>query len=206
MSRRVDLSVAAGYSNGASVLQQSAQFDTYTGDVRSSVVLTRTLSAVTSNTSITSTILARAGCSPRAAAETVSQWDSSGPDAVDALTSQVNCVTRQKIYAGRHPRHRARTKVADRPATDRGTALGVLVFKRLPSRFRSETLIMVIPQRIPDTYVKPTVTGSVEDRLPTINDQILSRSRLERIINDFGLYKEQRATGLMEDVVQKMRS
>ncbi len=65
---------------------------------------------------------------------------------------------------------------------------------------------MVIPQRIPDTYVKPTVTGSVEDRLPTINDQILSRSRLERIINDFDLYKEQRATGLMEDVVQKMRT
>ena len=50
------------------------------------------------------------------------------------------------------------------------------------------------------------MTGSVEDRLPTINDQILSRSRLERIINDFGLYKEQRATGLMEDVVQKMRT
>ena len=87
-----------------------------------------------------------------------------------------------------------------------GTALGVLVFKRLPSRYRSETLIMVIPQRIPDSYVKPTVTGSVEDRLPTINDQILSRSRLERIINDFNLYKEQRATGLMEDVVQKMRT
>ncbi len=86
-----------------------------------------------------------------------------------------------------------------------GTAAGVLVFKRLPSKYRSETLIMVIPQRIPDTYVKPTVTGSVEDRLPTINDQIMSRSRLERIINDFDLYKPQRATGLMEDVVNRMR-
>jgi polysaccharide chain length determinant protein (PEP-CTERM system associated) len=86
-----------------------------------------------------------------------------------------------------------------------GTAAGVVVFKRLPSKYRSETLIMVIPQRIPDTYVKPTVTGSVEDRLPTINDQILSRSRLERIINDFDLYQEQRTTGLMEDVVQRMR-
>jgi polysaccharide chain length determinant protein (PEP-CTERM system associated) len=87
-----------------------------------------------------------------------------------------------------------------------GTAAGIVVFKRLPSRYQSETLIMVIPQRIPDTYVKPTVIGSVEDRLPTINDQILSRSRLERIINDFDLYKEQRKTGLMEDVVQRMRT
>lgn len=86
-----------------------------------------------------------------------------------------------------------------------GLGAGVVVFKRLPSQYKSETLIMVIPQRIPDSYVKPTVTGSVEDRLPTISDQILSRSRLERIISDFSLYQEQRATGLMEDVVQRMR-
>lgn len=86
-----------------------------------------------------------------------------------------------------------------------GLAGGLFVFKRLPSQYRSETLIMVIPQRIPDSYVKPTVTGSVEDRLLTISDQILSRSRLERIISDFNLYPEQRATGLMEDVVQRMR-
>lgn len=86
-----------------------------------------------------------------------------------------------------------------------GLAGGIVLFKRLPSKYQSTTLIMVIPQRIPDIYVKPTVTGSVEDRLPTINDQILSRSRLERIINDFDLYTQQRETGLMEDVVQRMR-
>ena len=27
-----------------------------------------------------------------------------------------------------------------------------------PARYRSETLIMVVPQRVPDNYVKPTVT------------------------------------------------
>lgn len=86
-----------------------------------------------------------------------------------------------------------------------GLAGGLFVFKQLPSQYRSETLIMVIPQRIPDSYVKLTVTGSVADRLLTISDQILSRSRLERIINDLNLYQEQRATGLMEDVVQGMR-
>jgi polysaccharide chain length determinant protein (PEP-CTERM system associated) len=79
-----------------------------------------------------------------------------------------------------------------------------MVFKRLPSKYRSETLIMVIPQRIPDSYVKATVSGSIEDRLPTISDQILSRSRLERVVNDFDLYKDQRATGLMEDIVRRM--
>jgi polysaccharide chain length determinant protein (PEP-CTERM system associated) len=71
--------------------------------------------------------------------------------------------------------------------------------------YKSETLIMVVPQRIPDSYVKSTVTAKVEDRLPSISDQILSRSRLERIITDLNLYPAQRAHGVMEDVVQRMR-
>jgi polysaccharide chain length determinant protein (PEP-CTERM system associated) len=87
-----------------------------------------------------------------------------------------------------------------------GTIAGGVLYKTVPSQYRSETLIMVIPQRVPETYVTPTITGSIEDRLPSINDQILSRSRLERIINDLDLYKEQRATGVMEDVVSRMRS
>jgi polysaccharide chain length determinant protein (PEP-CTERM system associated) len=87
-----------------------------------------------------------------------------------------------------------------------GTVAGILVYQRIPERYRSETLIMVIPQRIPDSYVKSTVTAPVEDRLASINDQILSRSRLERIIIDFDLYRDARATGVMEDVVQLMRT
>jgi uncharacterized protein involved in exopolysaccharide biosynthesis len=84
------------------------------------------------------------------------------------------------------------------------TAAGVVVYRHLPVRYRSETLIMVIPQRVPDNYVKPTVSMTVEDRLRSITEQILSRSNLERIIRDFDLYKEERATGIMEDVVQRM--
>lgn len=75
----------------------------------------------------------------------------------------------------------------------------------VPELYRSETLIMVIPQRIPDSYVKSTVTAKVEDRLPSISEQILSRSRLERTIVDFDLYQELRARGIMEDVVNRMR-
>jgi protein tyrosine kinase modulator len=87
-----------------------------------------------------------------------------------------------------------------------GLVAGVVVFRHIPKRYRSETLIMVVPQRIPDSYVKSTITAPVEDRLTSINDQILSRSRLERIINDFDLYRHGRATGIMEDIVQRMRS
>lgn len=86
-----------------------------------------------------------------------------------------------------------------------GLGVAPLISKAVPQLYRSETLIMVIPQRVPDSYVKSTVTAKMEDRLPSISNLILSRSRLERIINDFSLYPEQRAHGIMEDVVQRLR-
>ena len=43
------------------------------------------------------------------------------------------------------------------------------------------------------------------DRIQTITQQIMSRTRLEAIIVDLNLYEEQRRTGLMEDVVERMR-
>jgi uncharacterized protein involved in exopolysaccharide biosynthesis len=88
-----------------------------------------------------------------------------------------------------------------------GLAIGVFVFRMIPERYQSETLIMVVPQRVPNEYVKATVTASIESRLSSISDQILSRSRLERIINDLDLYKRARTNGtIMEDVVRGMRA
>ena len=86
-----------------------------------------------------------------------------------------------------------------------GLAAAPFVAKQVPPVYKSETLIMVIPQRVPDSYVKSTVTATVEDRLPSISDQILSRSRLERVISDFGLYEEVLQKAPMEDVVRQMR-
>jgi uncharacterized protein involved in exopolysaccharide biosynthesis len=87
-----------------------------------------------------------------------------------------------------------------------GVAASVAVARRIAPMYRSETLIMVVPQRIPDTYVKPTVSQKPEERLSSISDQILSRSRLEPIITDLNLYPELRTRGIMEDIVQRMRN
>jgi polysaccharide chain length determinant protein (PEP-CTERM system associated) len=87
-----------------------------------------------------------------------------------------------------------------------GVAGSVAVARKIAPVYRSETLIMVVPQRIPDTYVKPTVSQTPEERMSSISDQILSRSRLEPIITDLNLYPELRARGIMEDVVHRMRN
>jgi polysaccharide chain length determinant protein (PEP-CTERM system associated) len=86
-----------------------------------------------------------------------------------------------------------------------GIACAPLLARLAPARYRSETLIMVVPQQVPDSYVKATVTQSVADRLPSITDQILSRSRLERIVQEMNLYVSERAREVMEDVVARMR-
>ena len=83
---------------------------------------------------------------------------------------------------------------------------GALVYSlQQPKWYRSETLILVVPQRIPESYVRSTVTAPIEGRLRSISEQILSRSRLEQVIKDFGLYVRQRELLPMEDVVEGMR-
>ena len=75
----------------------------------------------------------------------------------------------------------------------------------LTNKYRAETLILVVPQRVPESYVKATVTARIEDRLQSISQQILSRPRLEQVIKDFDLYPAQRQSGVMEDVIERMR-
>jgi len=85
------------------------------------------------------------------------------------------------------------------------SAATALIVHALPDRYRSETVILVVPQRVPEEYVRSTVTTRIEDRLQSLVQQILSRSRLERIIQDFDLYADERRTGIMEDIVETMR-
>ncbi|HUE86399.1 MAG TPA: Wzz/FepE/Etk N-terminal domain-containing protein [Vicinamibacterales bacterium] len=86
--------------------------------------------------------------------------------------------------------------------------IGAAVFawsSTLPNRYRSTATILVVPQRVPEAYVRAAVTASVTERLQTISQQILSRTRLERVIEDFNLYQEERKTMILEDVVELMR-
>ena len=63
------------------------------------------------------------------------------------------------------------------------------VYKYLPKVYKATTLILVQPQRVPDSYVRPT-TDSVSSRLSTIDQEILSRTRLEKVIQELNLYPD----------------
>ncbi len=80
------------------------------------------------------------------------------------------------------------------------------IAQSLPNRYRAQTSVLVIPQRVPESFVRPTVTTDITERLQMISQQILSRTRLERIVQEFNLYARERQTMIMEDVIQRMRN
>jgi polysaccharide chain length determinant protein (PEP-CTERM system associated) len=74
-----------------------------------------------------------------------------------------------------------------------------------PKEYRVSTLILVTPQKVPVDYVRPTVTSTIEDRLQSIGQDILSRTRLERIIAEFKLYAEEAKSLTLEEIVELLR-
>jgi polysaccharide chain length determinant protein (PEP-CTERM system associated) len=76
---------------------------------------------------------------------------------------------------------------------------------RLPNQYRSTAVIEVTPQRVPSDYVQATVTSSPTERLASLREQVMSRTRLEQIILEFNLYPDLRRAGIMEDVIERMR-
>src|SRR5690606_27825366 len=64
------------------------------------------------------------------------------------------------------------------------TATSVIALM-LPSFYESETLILVQPRDIPEDVVRDFVTADTQQRLIAIQETVLSRTNLLRIINEF---------------------
>lgn len=85
-------------------------------------------------------------------------------------------------------------------------AAGAVVYAQLqPNRYRASTQILIVPQQVPTDYVRSTVTTLLSDRLQMISQEILSRTQLERIVQEFDLYRRERSEMIMEDVIERMR-
>jgi len=84
-----------------------------------------------------------------------------------------------------------------------GAGFGLAHF--LPKRYTSQTLVLVEQPTVPGDYVKPVITQDVNQRLATMQQQILSRTRLEPVIQQFGLFPEDVKQRSMEELVQRLR-
>src|SRR6266446_5930574 len=54
----------------------------------------------------------------------------------------------------------------------------------LPSEFRSEALILVEQQTVPKDLVTPNVNSDLQDRIQTMTQEVMSRTQLQRIIDE----------------------
>src|SRR5437899_1323293 len=79
-----------------------------------------------------------------------------------------------------------------------------LVSLKIPNRYTSTALVLVDQPQVPENYVKSVIAEDVQQRLRTMTEQILSRSNLQPIIENFSLYKQDRSAP-MEELVDRMR-
>jgi polysaccharide chain length determinant protein (PEP-CTERM system associated) len=83
-----------------------------------------------------------------------------------------------------------------------GMALSIL----LPKRYNSETMILVKQPTVPVDVVKPIISGDLTRRLASMQEQILSRTRLQPVIDKLDLYPKDRAKLSDDDLVKRLRA
>ena len=66
---------------------------------------------------------------------------------------------------------------------------GIVLAVKLPKIYKASTLILIQAQKVPEQYVKSIVTTEPGERINTLSQQILSRTNLEKIIDEFNLYQ-----------------
>jgi len=84
--------------------------------------------------------------------------------------------------------------------------MGIYLAVSLPKVYEAKTLILVQPQRVPTDFVRSIISVDIDSRIRTISQQILSRTNLEKIIENFNLFSEPKYTSMfMEDKIEDLR-
>jgi len=84
--------------------------------------------------------------------------------------------------------------------------IGLAACLVLPKKYTSTTLVLVEQPTVPKDVIKPVITDDLNQRMASMKAQILSRSRLESIINKFNLYPQERHATHMEELVEKLKA
>jgi polysaccharide biosynthesis transport protein len=75
----------------------------------------------------------------------------------------------------------------------------------LPAVYRSEALILIEQQKVPEHYVVSNVAASLQERLQGMTQQVLSRTRLRRTISELHLYAKESQRLSPDELVERMR-
>ena len=80
---------------------------------------------------------------------------------------------------------------------------GVALAFLLPPSYRSTATILIEEQEIPSDIVRSAITSYADQRIETIKQQVMTRSTLWRIIEQYGLYSSLRENSPTEEVLER---
>jgi uncharacterized protein involved in exopolysaccharide biosynthesis len=83
--------------------------------------------------------------------------------------------------------------------------VAVAIAVLLPAVYESKSTILIEEQQIPPDFVRSTVTGFADQRIQSLTQQILSRTKLWEIITQFDLYKNVKEKLTKEEILELMR-
>ena len=84
-------------------------------------------------------------------------------------------------------------------------SVAVTAAKTLPDLFRSTALVIVEHEEPPSGVAKRAVANEIETRLQTLNQENLSRSRLQSLITRYDLYRDFRRRASLEEAIDRLR-
>jgi polysaccharide chain length determinant protein (PEP-CTERM system associated) len=81
---------------------------------------------------------------------------------------------------------------------------GVLAWMKIDV-YRSSTVILIEQQKVHENYVPSVVGGSAAERVSTITQQVLSRTNLQKVIDEFYLFPDVISSEGYETVIDALR-
>lgn len=86
-----------------------------------------------------------------------------------------------------------------------GTLLGLSLAAALlwPATYKSTATILIEEQEIPSELVHSTITSYADQRIETIKQQVMSRTTLWKVVEQYNLYPDLRQTNPAEEVVRR---
>jgi polysaccharide chain length determinant protein (PEP-CTERM system associated) len=86
-----------------------------------------------------------------------------------------------------------------------GAPLAYGVSRFLPNKYKSQTLVIIEQPTVPEKFVESLDSSDINQRLSSMQQQILSRSRLEPVIRQFNLYPEDINRVSMDELVVRLQ-
>ena len=89
-----------------------------------------------------------------------------------------------------------------------GTVSGVLLFSTIliaifwPPTYQSTAMILIIEQEIPSDLIRSTITNYADQQIERIKAQVMTRSRLLPVIEEYKLYEDLRARGTTAEALE----